>query len=99
MFLNIIPSISDVEGHKDEFTIVFEENPLIEYVELPSSAIKDSFQYLSIIPGIMRGAFEMLHMQVECTILNCNLVNRNAPTQIKVKLVKVNVAELPPTDL
>ena len=88
-----------MEGHKDEFILILGENPITDYVELPSFGIQEAFHYQAIIPGIIRGAFEMLHMQVECNILNCNLLNASAPTQIKVKLVKINIAELPPTDL
>lgn len=64
MYLTISPSITNWSTSGDEFSLVFDSNPLTEFVELPDS--HNTLKYCSIIPGIIRGALEMvlLHWDV-----------------------------------
>ena len=98
MFLNITPTVTEWSEAGDEFSLVFEENPLIEYVELPEAYQKGGLQYCSVIPGVLRGALEMVRIQVETTITKCSLRNRGDHTQIRVKLLQMMEAEHPPAD-
>ena len=43
------------------------ENPLAEFVILPAKLAKGNFFYSNMICGVIRGALEMLMMEVKCT--------------------------------
>jgi hypothetical protein len=66
MFLNITPMISNWSADSKEFSLVFEENPLAEFVELPQTVPgvqgdpKQELWYSNIYCGIIRGALEMV---------------------------------------
>ena len=66
-FLNISPQIAHpppTSTAPKEFALIFEENPLAEYVELPPEALgaegKDGLWYSNILCGVIRGALEMV---------------------------------------
>jgi len=49
------------EGKPQAFTLVFEENPLAEFVELPDDGrAQDELWYNNILCGVIRGALEMV---------------------------------------
>lgn len=58
MFLGISPTISNWSAAGDEFSLMLENNPLIEFVELPES--HSNLKYSNIICGVLRGALEMV---------------------------------------
>jgi len=74
MFLNVTPDIKNWQGPPagDEkaqgqggkpqaFTLVLEENPLAEFVELPDDGrAQDELWYSNILCGVIRGALEMV---------------------------------------
>lgn len=51
MFLGITPSISQWSSDGKECTLVFEENPLIEFVELPSELVDGTLNRSSLAPS------------------------------------------------
>lgn len=59
MYLTMSPSITNWSTSGDEFSLVFDSNPLTEFVELPDS-YSTMLKYCNIIPGIIRGALEMV---------------------------------------
>ncbi|KAH3760790.1 trafficking protein particle complex subunit 3 [Pelomyxa schiedti] len=66
-----------------ECSIVLDENPLIEFVELPENYSR--LCYCNIICGVIRGSLEMVHMGVECRFVQDILLGH--PTnEIKVIL-------------
>ena len=65
MFLNITPTVTNWSSDDKQFSLVFEENPLADFVELPDDGrAQDELWYSNILCGILRGALEMV-----CAIL------------------------------
>ena len=67
MFLNITPTVTNISTDGKEFSLVLDENPLTEFVELPSKAEAESLGlnldglwYSNVLCGVIRGALEMV---------------------------------------
>jgi hypothetical protein len=58
MFLGITAQVSNWDSKKNEFSIVLEENPLVDFVELPET--HQALSYSNILCGVIRGALEMV---------------------------------------
>lgn len=58
MFLGISPTISNWSPAADEFSLMLENNPLAEFVELPEE--HSNLKFSNIIVGVLRGALEMV---------------------------------------
>lgn len=58
MYLGVNPTISSWSAASDEFSLVFDQNPLTEFVELPESCM--NLKYCNVLCGIVRGACEMV---------------------------------------
>eukprot|EP00116_Pleurobrachia_bachei_P001508 sb/3461770/ len=93
MFLGIVPEIKNWTAAKDEFSLVITENPLAEYVELPPNC-QDTLWYSNIICGVIRGALEMVQMDVRCSFVGDTL-RGNDSTEIRIKFVKILEDSLP----
>lgn len=63
MYLNIQPSIANWTSANDEFSLVFDNNPLAEFVELPNDIT--NLRYSNILCGCIRGALEMVQLEVQ----------------------------------
>lgn len=76
IYLNIQPQISNWSASGDEFSLIFENNPLIEFVELPADL--NNLRYSSILSGCIRGALAMVQLEVQCWFaqVNFNLICR-----------------------
>ena len=58
LFLGFSPSVTNWSSDGKECCLVFEDNPLVEFVELDEST--KSLSYCQIYCGIIRGALEMV---------------------------------------
>ncbi|EFA78523.1 trafficking protein particle complex subunit 3 [Heterostelium album PN500] len=87
MFLGVTCQISDWDAEKKEFHLIIEDNPLIDFVELPEH-LKHKLYYSNILCGVIRGALEMVQMKVKCTFVKCALSDESA-SEIKVVLEEV----------
>ena len=58
MFLGVTPTVAKWSPAADEFSLMLENNPLAEFVELPSG--HDGLYYSNILCGVLRGALEMV---------------------------------------
>ncbi|XP_024868918.1 trafficking protein particle complex subunit 3 [Temnothorax curvispinosus] len=85
IFLGITPSITNWSPGGDEFSLCFETNPLTEFVELPDNY--SNLKYCNILPGVLRGACEMVQMEIACWFVQDQLKNDNV-TELRVKFVK-----------
>ena len=87
MFLGVQPQVSNWNATADEFSLILDSNPLIEFVELPEDGKFDNLSYSQVICGAIRGALEMLQMKVECFIKADQLKGDNA-TEIRIKFIE-----------
>lgn len=83
LYLNVTPSIEWSQSN-DEFSIMLQSNPLTEFVELPDSL--QGMSYLNILPGIIRGALEMISVPVRAWIKSDYLKGDNE-TEIKIQAI------------
>lgn len=61
IFLNITPTITNWTSDNKQFSLLFEENPLADFVELPDDGrAQDELWYSNILCGVLRGALEMV---------------------------------------
>jgi len=85
MFLGVT---ADVQHHTaTTFSIVFQDNPLSLFVELPDN-FKDQLEYNILYCGVVRGALEMLNYKVECNFVKSPLRGDDTH-EIKVDLKQV----------
>ena len=55
------PIVTNWSSDNRQFSLIFEENPLADFVELPSDGrAQDELWYSNIFCGVLRGALEMV---------------------------------------
>eukprot|EP00879_Flechtneria_rotunda_P006619 GHRR01006956.1.p1 GENE.GHRR01006956.1~~GHRR01006956.1.p1 ORF type:complete len:182 (+),score=51.71 GHRR01006956.1:264-809(+) len=64
MFLNITANVTNWSADGNECSLVLTDNPLADFVELPDEY--RSLRYSNLLPGVIRGALEMVSMEVDC---------------------------------
>lgn len=61
IFLNITPTIANWTSDNKQFSLLFDENPLADFVELPDDGrAQDELWFSNILCGVLRGALEMV---------------------------------------
>lgn len=93
IFLNMTPQVTNWSPEKDAFSLIIDENPLSDFVELPMDAMKQLW-YSNILSGVLKGALEMV--QLDCDVWFVSDVLKGDPvTEMRIKLNKVLKDEIP----
>jgi hypothetical protein len=78
--------------------LVLEENPLADFVELPDDGrAQEELWYSNILCGVLRGALEMVHIQVEAHFVT-DVLRGNETTEIRISFIRHLEDELPEDD-
>lgn len=85
MYLSVQPTIANWAAAGDEFSLVFDGNPLAEFVELPADL--GQLRYSGVLCGCIRGALEMVQLEVQCWFVQDQLKGDGA-TEIRVKFIR-----------
>lgn len=85
LYLGITPTLTNWSASGDEFSLQFEANPLTEFVELPDHCL--NLKYCNILTGVLRGALEMVQMEVSSTFVQDHLKGDSC-TELRVKFIK-----------
>uniref|UniRef100_A0A6M2DLJ1 Trafficking protein particle complex subunit n=1 Tax=Xenopsylla cheopis TaxID=163159 RepID=A0A6M2DLJ1_XENCH len=86
MYLGIQPTLSSWSSGGDEFSLLFDSAPLTEFVELPIE-YANTLRYSGVLCGAIRGALEMVQLEVLCWFVQDQLKGDNT-TELRVKYVR-----------
>lgn len=98
MFLNITPTIDNWTPDNRQFSLILDENPLAEFVELPDDGrAQKELWYSNILAGVIKGACEMVQLEVDAFFVSDVLQGAPA-TELRVRFIKVLEDEVPAGD-
>ncbi|XP_048469135.1 trafficking protein particle complex subunit 3 isoform X2 [Rhincodon typus] len=92
MYLGITPSVTNWSPAGDEFSLILENNPLVDFVELPDN--HSGLIYSNLLCGVLRGALEMVQMAIDVKFVQDTLKGDNV-TEIRLKFIKRIEENLP----
>lgn len=70
IFLNITPTVTNWTADNKQFSLLFDENPLADFVELPDDGrAQDELWFSNILCGVLRGALEMVRRMCDTQLL------------------------------
>lgn len=71
MFLGINVDVAAWNSEATAFSLIFYENPLTDFVDLPPQY--QDLHYCNMLCGVVRGALEMVQLNVECRYIRDTL--------------------------
>mmetsp|Transcript_25298 Transcript_25298/g.24203 ORF Transcript_25298/g.24203 Transcript_25298/m.24203 type:complete len:193 (+) Transcript_25298:91-669(+) len=83
MFLGINCDVINWNSENTVCSLVFSENPFVDFVELPPQY--SDLQYCSLLCGVIIGALEMVQMSVDCRFVRDVLKGDNT-NELRVEL-------------
>ncbi|MBA0558214.1 hypothetical protein Goshw_025666 [Gossypium schwendimanii] len=95
MFLGVTASVMNWDADGTCCSIVLEDNPLVDFVELPDTC--QGLYYCNILSGVIRGALEMVAMKTEVTWIR-DMLRGDDAYELQVKLLKQVPEEYPYKD-
>ncbi|KIX06440.1 uncharacterized protein Z518_04416 [Rhinocladiella mackenziei CBS 650.93] len=98
IFLNITPTVTNWTADNKQFSLLFDENPLADFVELPDDGrAQDELWFSNILCGVLRGALEMVQMSIEARFVS-DVLRGSDVTEMRVTLIRYIEDEMPPDD-
>ena len=82
---------------RQEFSLVLEENPLADFVELPDDAKTGGLWFSNVLSGVLRGCLEMVQIHTECFFVS-DVLRGDETTELRVRLVRYLEEEAPIAD-
>jgi len=95
MFLGVTASVSNWDADGTECSLILEDNPLVDFVELPETC--QGLYYCNVLCGVIRGALEMVSMKTEVRWVRDMLCGDDA-YELKLKLLEQVPEEYPYKD-
>ncbi|CAA0841766.1 Transport protein particle (TRAPP) component [Striga hermonthica] len=95
MFLGVTASVSNWDSEGTTCSLILEDNPLVEFVELPDTC--QGLRYCNILSGVVKGALDMVSMKTEVTWLR-DMLRGDDVFELQVKLLKQISEEYPYKD-
>eukprot|EP01040_Poterioochromonas_malhamensis_P016124 gene16124-18223_t len=83
MFLGISPEITNWNRENTSFSLFIVDNPFVDFVELPPDY--QDLCYCNMLCGIIKGALEMVQLQVDCSIVK-DVLKGDETTELRVEL-------------
>ncbi|KAA0194513.1 Trafficking protein particle complex subunit [Fasciolopsis buskii] len=87
IFLGITPTVTKMSAGGDEFSLILENNPLTEFVDLPPEHPK--LLYSNVLVGAIRGALHNVQLEVEAKFVQDQL-RGDQVNEIRVKFISRN---------
>ncbi|KAL5011059.1 hypothetical protein ScPMuIL_013364 [Solemya velum] len=85
MYLGVTPVVSNWSAAGDEFSLLIENNPLTDFVELPDG--HTDLNYSNLLCGALKGAMEMVQMEVDVKFVQDQLKGDNI-TELRLKFIR-----------
>ncbi|XP_069140005.1 trafficking protein particle complex subunit 3-like [Argopecten irradians] len=85
MYLGITPVVSNWSPAGDEFSLLIENNPLTDFVELPPG--HSSLCFSNLLCGVLKAALEMVQMDVDVKFVQDQLKGDNI-TELRLKFLR-----------
>ena len=85
MYLGVVPVVTNWSAAGDEFSLLMDNNPLSDFVELPEG--HESLNYSNLLCGVIRGALEMVQLEVIVWFVQDHLKG-DSSTELRVRFVR-----------
>lgn len=93
--MGVQPQISNWSEDGNAFSLLLNDNPLTDFVDLPEQ--HNRLLFSNIIAGAVRGALETVQVQCEVSFLSDRL-RGDETTELRIQLVAFLDDEVPPAD-
>lgn len=97
IFLNIQPTVTNWTQDGKTFSLVLNENPLADFVELPmgpDNRICRDLWYSQVLCGVLRGALQMVQLDVDVWFVK-DVLRGDDQTELRLRLNKFLKDEVP----